>query len=87
MGDTIHDVGARCVVKSKDELSKIFCYWRKSQRFEGTLQETYGRNWRRVYFHASQLRVIYDLYKDDIVDNYLYGNLSNKKPKLISCIQ
>ena len=87
LGDTIHGVGARCVVKAKDELSKIFCHWRKSQRFEGTLQKTSGRNWRRVDFHASQLRVIYNLYKDNIVDNYLCGNLSNKKPKLISCIQ
>ena len=38
-------------------------------------------------FHASQQRFIYDLHKDNIIDNYLYENRSNKKPKLISCIQ
>lgn len=87
LGDTIHDVGARCVVKAKDDLNKIFSYWKKSQGFEGVLQKTTGRNWRKIDFHGSQLRVIYDLYQDKIVDNYLSGNLSNRMPRLTSCIQ
>lgn len=86
-GDTIHDVGARCVVKARDELSTIFSYWRRSHGFEGKLQSTSGRNWRGIDFHPSQLRVIYDLYQDKIVDNYLSGSLSNRMPKLISCIK
>lgn len=86
LGDTIHDVGARCVVKAKNELSGIFSYWKKTGKFEGMVQKTSGRNWRGVDFHASQLRVIYDLYQDKIVDSYLAGNLSNRKPNLFSCI-
>ena len=86
-GDTIHDVGARCVVKARDELNSIFSHWKKSRGFDGMLQTTSGRNWRGVDFHASQLRVIYDLYQDKIVDSYLSRSLSNRKPKLISCIK
>ena len=85
-GDTIHDVGARCVVKAKDEISKLFDYWKRVRKFDSVFQKTSGRNWRKADFHASQLRVIYDLYQDKIVDSYLSGELSKRKPKLISCI-
>ncbi len=85
-GDNIHDVAARCVIKARDDLNKIFDHWNSKQSFEGEVQKASGRNWRGVDFHASQLRVIYDLYQDKIVDNYLSGSLGNRKPKLISCI-
>lgn len=86
-GDTIHDVAARSVVKARDELNDIFSYWKKFKKFDGICQKTTGRNWRKVDFHASKLRVIYDLYKDKIVDKYLSGSLGSRKPKLISCIK
>ena len=86
-GDKIHDVGARCILKARDDLSRIFDHWKSEQGFEGIVQKTSGRNWRGVDFHASQLRVIYDLYQDKIVDSYLSGALGNRKPKLISCIK
>jgi folate-dependent phosphoribosylglycinamide formyltransferase PurN len=85
-GDKIHDVGARCVVKARDDLRKLLMYWKCEQGFKGVVQRTSGRNWRGVDFYASQLRVIYDLYQDKIVDSYLSGELSNRKPKLVSCI-
>ena len=85
-GDTIHDVGARCVVDARDELNKIFTQWKRVGRLEGIVQRVSGRTWRGVDFHASQLRVIYDLYQDRVVDCYLSGLLSDRKPKLISCI-
>lgn len=85
-GNKIHDVGARCVVKARDDLSKILDHWNCKKKFQGIVQKTSGRNWRVVDFHASQLRVIYDLYQDKIVDSYLSGALSNRKPKLVSCI-
>ncbi len=85
-GDNIHDVGARCVVKARNDLKKIFTHWIRERGFRGVAQKTTGRNWRGVDFHASKLRVIYDLYQDKIVDSYLSGALSNREPKLISCI-
>ena len=86
-GDTIHDVGARCVVKARDDLNSILSYWKVKRKFDGMVQKTSGRNWRGADFHASQLRVIYDLYNDKIVDSYLSGSLSTRKPKLFSCIK
>ena len=77
---------ARCVVKARDEISKIFAHWKRVRKFDGQVQRASGRNWREEDFHASQLRVIYDLYQDKMVDSYLSGELSNRKPKLISCI-
>ena len=61
-------------------------HWKSEREFKGVVQNTSGRNWRGIDFHASQLRVIYDLYQDKIVDSYLSGALSARKPKLISCI-
>ena len=86
-GDKIHDVGARCVIKARDDLKKILVHWKREHGFRGIVQKTSGRNWRGVDFHASQLRVIYDLYQDKIVDYYLNGALSSRQPKLVSCIE
>jgi len=86
-GDKIHDVGAKCVIKAVEDLDKLINYWKREQRFSGKVQSTSGRNWRGVDFHASQLRVIYDLYADNIVDSYLAGELEQRQPKLFSCIE
>ncbi len=85
-GDKIHDVGAKCILKAVDDLPKLFKHWLKEKKFKGQVQRTSGRNWRGVDFHASQLRVIYDLFNDDIVDAYLDGNLEQRNPKLFSCL-
>lgn len=85
-GDTIHSVGAKSVVKAKEDVSKLFDYFKKYGKFDGRPQKTTGRVWRGVDFHASQLRVIYDLFDDKIVDAYLDGHLENRTPKLFSCL-
>lgn len=46
-----------------------------------------GKNWIGSDFHAAQLRVIYDLFNDQIVDKYLGGELEQKKPKIFICIR
>lgn len=86
-GDKIHDVGAKCVLKAKKDIKKIISFWKKKRKFEGKIQNQTGRNWRESDFHASQLRLIYDLFDDKIVDYYLSGILEQKKPKLFSCLK
>ena len=86
-GDQIHEVGGKCVMKAVDDLPKIIDHWKKNKRFNGKKQRIMGRNWIREDFHASQLRLIYDLFNDKIVDYYLAGDLKQKKPKLFSCIE
>ena len=85
--DKIHDVGAKCVLKAKQDLPKIITHWKEHRHFDGKIQKTSGRNWRAADFHASQLRVIYDLFDDSIVDEYLAGKLQQKQPKLFSCLE
>jgi methionyl-tRNA formyltransferase len=84
--DKIHDVGAKCLLKAQQDLPQIIIHWKENRKFKGKIQKTFGRNWRTVDFHASQLRVIYDLFNDNIVDEYLAGNLKMNQPKLFSCI-
>ena len=85
-GDKIHDVGAKCVLKAIDDLHRVISYWKRKKFFLGKKQKTSGRNWRGIDFHPSHLRVIYDLFNDQIVNHYLAGDLEQRKPKLFSCI-
>lgn len=86
MGDTIHDVGAKCVIDAKNDISKLIKHFKKEGKFSESIQKTQGRVWREKDFHASHLRVIYDQFKDKIVDSYLNKELDKNLPKLFSCI-
>jgi len=81
-GDGIHDVAARCVVQSRDDLVPIL----RTLSSTGTLplfpQKSTGRLFLANDFHPSHLRVIYELYENKIVDAYLNGELSKRKPKV-----
>ena len=86
IGDGIHDVGVKCVLKAAEDLPLMFDYWKRKRCFKKKEQKTSGRNWRGVDFHAYQLRVIYDLFDNKIVDKYLNGELDQRKPDLYSCL-
>ncbi len=85
-GDKIHDVGAKCVLKAVEDLPLIFNHWLRERKFEGSKQTTSGKNWISKDFHPAQLRVIYELFNDDIVDRYLNGEIEQRLPKLITCL-
>lgn len=85
--DGIHDIGAKCIIQAADDIHKMMKFWLKNKEFKGKVQKTTGRVWRTSDFHASHLRVIYDLYSNKIVDHYLKGNLSNERPLLYSCLE
>ncbi len=86
-GDTIHDVGVKCIINAKKEIKKLINHFKKNKSFDGKIQFSSGRLWRVKDFHPSQLRVIYNLFNDDIVDKYLDGKLNKEKPKIYSCLQ
>ena len=46
-------------------------------------QSATGKNFLSRDFQPSHLRMIYETYNDDIVDQYLAGNLKQHKPKLV----
>lgn len=81
-GQKIHDVAAECVISAKNDLPLLIKKWIGNGQFIEKKQLTTGRNWRSSDFHASHLKVIYQLYNDDIVDHYLDGSFSQVKPIL-----
>lgn len=86
-GDTIHDVGVKCVIKTKSEIIKVINHFKTYGGFKEVSQKTSGRVWTRKDFNPSHLRVIYNLFNDDIVDKYLSKELGHSEPKLYSCIE
>lgn len=87
MGDTIHDVGVKCVLKAKKDIVEVIKFYKTKKYFKGKIQSTSGRVWRSKDFHPSHLRVIYNLYNDKIVDHYLNGDLDNSEPSIYSCLK
>ena len=82
-GDGIHDVGFRTVVQARDDLVRLFTHRASHDRFEGQTQKTTGRLYLSTQFRAAHLRLIYDLYDNRIVDEYLAGHLGQHQPKLV----
>lgn len=85
-GDGIHDVGARCVIAAAESFKSLCAEFILRGNLQGVEQTTSGRVWRGIDFHASHLRLIYNQYNNDIVDHYLEGKLSQRMPKLYSCL-
>ena len=51
----------------------------------GVKQKT-SESWREGDFHAAHLRLIYDQYDNNIVREYLNGNLTGNRPILRSIL-
>ena len=78
-GDTIHDVQCRAVVKATAdmlELLKTFDTW------EYKHQRNTGKCFLGADFIPQHLRMIYEVYDDNLVDAYLDGELSGREPYL-----
>lgn len=81
--DGIHDVGCRTVVCATEEAIHLFERLRAIGKWEGKRQKSTGKNFLVRDFQAQHLRVIYDLYENRIVQAYLDGELSDRRPTLI----
>lgn len=82
-GDGIHDVGAKTVCQARTDLVRILSNLAENVPFKLERQRTTGRVWIGSDFLPAHLRVIYDLYDNKMVDEYLSGNLGSELPKLI----
>jgi hypothetical protein len=85
-GDGIHDVGARTVIRARQDLIKLIEIFQDTGGFSYQQQKSSGRLFLTRDFHYSHLRLIYDLYGNRIVDEYLTGSLSQLAPKIIHAI-
>lgn len=80
--DTIHDVACKTVIKSSKEMVKLLKLFEKQKQFQRFVQKSSGKNFLSSDFKPEHLRMIYDVYNDDIVKHYLKGDLKSKKPIL-----
>ena len=85
-GQKIHDVAVNCVKKSKMDLKKIITEFllkkRKLKKYLKNPKHT-GKIFFEKSFKPQHLRVIYNLYNNNIVNLFLENKISKNKPKII----
>jgi methionyl-tRNA formyltransferase len=81
-GDGIHDVGAKTVEAATADFVAIAKRIVAGEKFPLVPQRGQGKLFSRFDFRASHLRMIYEIFNDDIVDGFLAGDLSAREPKL-----
>jgi methionyl-tRNA formyltransferase len=79
-GDGIHDVGARCVTDAASDAQTLIKWLCTGERLVEVTQLTSGRVWKTSDFKPSHLRVLYSLFDNDIVAQYLAHELGNRRP-------
>lgn len=83
-GDTIHEVACKVVEQSAKDVTKIIDTIENDERLKLHKQKGTGKNFLTRDFIPQHLRVIYNMYEDDIVDHFLDGKISPRPPKLIT---
>lgn len=81
--DEIHDVACKTVIDSSKEAIKLLEIFEKKGAWKTHKQKSSGKLFLNSDFKPEHLRVIYNLYNNDIVKKYLDGKLKPKTPFLI----
>lgn len=81
-GDGLHDLAARAVLKLGKELPPLIERVAQQEEIHKKPQDTNGMLWLTRKWRPEHLRLIYELYNDDIVDQYLDGKLAQTPPKI-----
>jgi folate-dependent phosphoribosylglycinamide formyltransferase PurN len=80
--DGIHDVACKAVADSAQAAVELLRIVDEKGRWERYAQRGTGRNFLASDFKPEHLRVIYNVFDDDMVRHYLDGRLASKIPKL-----
>ena len=80
--DKIHDVGVKVVIKAAEDLVRLL-ELRKHTKWTYIPQKAVGKLFLIKDFKPFHLRVIYDLFENKIVDEYLERQNQSEKPNLI----
>ena len=79
--DGIHDVACKTVVKSAQAAITLLKIFEKDGKWVTRKQKSSGKNFLASDFIPEHLRVIYNVFNDDIVRYYLDGKLKCRTPK------
>ena len=82
----IHDVSINVVKKAKTDLKKIIIKIINRKRLKLIKQKNYGKVFFTNSFKPYHLRVIYNLFNNNIVDFFLKTNVEKKKIRLIKFV-
>ena len=86
-GDGMHEVACKAIVKAAEELSKIVINMGDGIIYEGVEQKKTGKLFLNKDWRSEHLRLIYETYKDRIVDLYLDGKINKgNEPQLVTVI-
>ena len=81
--DGIHDVACKTIVESAKEMTRLLEIYEHKRNWQVYKQKGSGRNFRQSDFRAEHLRIIYDLFNDDMVKFFLDGRIKPMKPNLV----
>ena len=81
--DGIHDVACKTILESTSDAIKLLEIFENQKTLKSFKQKGTGKNFLENDFKPQHLRVIYDVFNNDMVREYLEGNFQSKKPKLI----
>jgi folate-dependent phosphoribosylglycinamide formyltransferase PurN len=81
--DGIHDVSCKAVISATNDAVILVENFTNNRSFKRFKQKSSGKNFLTKDFKPEHLRMIYNVYNNNIVKEYLNGNLIGKDPKLI----
>lgn len=79
--DGIHDVACRAVVQASSDMREIL---KKYPRWKFRKQKSTGKNFLASDFKPQHLEMIYTVFDNDLVKQYLEGKVEGKEPRLWS---
>ena len=84
-GMDLFDLSISAMMEGKKDLSKIIKHILNGKKIKSYPQKLYGKSYSSRYFRATHLKVIYELFNDQIVDYFIKNKnkLTFKKLKLI----
>jgi hypothetical protein len=82
-GDKIHDVACKTILESAKDAIKLIEIFKRNKKWNVFKQKYTGKNFLENDFRAEHLRIIYDLYSNEIVDHFLDKKIKPKHPNLI----
>ena len=81
--DHIHDVACKTVLTSAEEAIKLLRILDTQRVWKDYKQKGTGKNFLSSDFRPEHLRIIYNVFNDDMVMHYLEGKLGSKIPRLV----
>jgi methionyl-tRNA formyltransferase len=85
--DGIHDVGCKTVISSAEASIRLLEILDKEGDWKRYSQKGSGKNFLSSDFRPEHLRVLYSLFDNDMVSEYINGNMRGKDPALIKQYQ